>query len=976
MAASTARPTDDASRARPARWLSAWVLGAAGSWLVAAAEPPAAPGPPDARDARSAPAAADHPAHDSDLLRRRALSARESWWSWKPLAAPDPPAVRESAWVRTPIDRFVLARLEAEGIEHAPEASREALIRRAAFDLTGLPPSPDEVRAFVADARPDAWERLVDRLLESPEYGVRWARHWLDLVRYADTNGFERDGEKTAAWKYRDWVVQAFNADKPYDRFVLEQLAGDELPDRDYSTLVATGYYRLGMWDDEVPDLKQAVADDMDGIVDVTARTFLGIGLGCARCHDHKGDPIAQRDYYRFAAFFAGVKPYKSSPFNSIDAESVLRSVRRDFGHADPEVERAQYAARRAALVREIAAIERAAAAGADAPSGAFVDRAPADGLVAHFAFEDDRCAEARNSVAGSSAGTAHVRDAGFGAEGRIGRAFRFDGGDDRVTVDRPVQDSFTASFWFRTTDVGGGSETDRRWFLGKGLVDGEVPGIVRDWGISLVANGFVSAGSGDPETFVSSGPGHNDGQWHHVAFTRDRGTGRIALWVDGAPAGEATGSKARLDTPKVISVGTLQPDAHPFTGTIDELRFYDRVLRDDEIRAMATGTADDGAGARLMAARPADEAARWTQMRAQLAAMRPPEWQGETVLAVREGDAPRETHVMLRGSPHALGERVEPGVPVIAARSEPALPASRSHGESSGRRLALAKWIADPGNALALRTVANRLWQHHFGTGLCPTPNDLGKLGEEPVDPALLDWLAAQVPANGWSMKSMHRLIMRSAAYRMSSVPTASALAKDAPNLLQSRFRMRRLGSEELRDAMLAATGTLSAERGGAPVRPPMPAEALATSSRPEEAWPLTPEDTWTRRTLYVQIKRSLQHPLLSVFDMADMDSPCPVRFSTVQPTQALSLFNGELSNAMARDLAARVMRERPGDLRAQLAWAREITSGRPAPAQEVDEAEAFISELKARDSMDDARAMQAYCLVLLNLNDFLTVD
>ena len=974
MAAFMDRPTDDAFRARPARWLSALAVGAAGAVLVAGAEPPAPPADGSAPPAEASPPA--HAAPDADLVHKRALSARESWWSWKPLVAPSPPSVREAAWVRTPIDRFVLARLEAEGIEHAPEASREALIRRATFDLTGLPPTPDDVRAFVADARPDAWQRLIDRLLASPEYGVRWARHWLDLVRYADTNGFERDGEKTAAWKYRDWVVQAFNSDKPYDRFVIEQLAGDELPDREYSTLVATGYYRLGMWDDEVPDLKQAVADDMDGIVDVTARTFLGIGLGCARCHDHKGDPIPQRDYYRFAAFFAGVKPYKSSPFNSIDAESVLRSVRRDFGHADPEAERAQYAATRAALVAEIAAIERSAAAGADAPSGAFVDRAPAEGLVAHFAFEDDRCAEARNSVAGSPAGTAHVRDAGFGAEGRIGRAFRFDGGDDRVTVDRPVQDSFTASFWFRTTDVGGGSETDRRWFLGKGLVDGEVPGIVRDWGISLVANGFVSAGSGDPETFVSSGPGHNDGQWHHVAFTRDRGTGRIALWVDGAPAGEATGSKARLDTPKVISVGTLQPDAHPFTGTIDELRFYDRVLRDDEIRAMATGTADDGAGARLMAARPADEAARWTQMRAQLAAMRPPEWQGETVLAVREGDAPRETHVMLRGSPHALGERVEPGVPVIAARSEPALPASRSHGESSGRRLALAKWIADPGNALALRTVANRLWQHHFGTGLCPTPNDLGKLGEEPVDPAFLDWLAAQLPANGWSLKAMHRLIMQSAAYRMSSVPTASALAKDAPNALLSRFRMRRLGAEELRDAMLASAGTLSAERGGAPVRPPMPAEVLATSSRPEEAWPLTPEGTWTRRTLYVQIKRSLQHPLLSVFDMADMDSPCPVRFATVQPTQALSMFNGELANTMARDLAARVMRERPGDLRAQLAWAREITSGRAAPAQDVDDAEAFIAEMRSRDSMDDARAMQAYCLVLLNLNDFLTVD
>jgi hypothetical protein len=329
----------------------------------------------------------------------------------------------------------------------------------------------------------------------------------------------------------------------------------------------------------------------------------------------------------------------------------------------------------------------------------------------------------------------------------------------------------------------------------------------------------------------------------------------------------------------------------------------------------------------------------------------------------------------MLRGSPHALGERVEPGVPVIAARSEPALPASRSHGESSGRRLALAKWIADPGNALALRTVANRLWQHHFGTGLCPTPNDLGKLGEEPVDPAFLDWLAAQLPANGWSLKAMHRLIMQSAAYRMSSVPTASALAKDAPNALLSRFRMRRLGAEELRDAMLASAGTLSAERGGAPVRPPMPAEVLATSSRPEEAWPLTPEGTWTRRTLYVQIKRSLQHPLLSVFDMADMDSPCPVRFATVQPTQSLILFNGDFANEQARRLAERA-RGSAGSQRERAAAAIRFAYGRSATEAELDAADRFGAKLAGEGVTDPDRALDLFALMLVNSNEFLHVD
>lgn len=914
----------------------------------------------------------------SALVEKRALQARESWWSWKPIEVTAAPAVQNAAWCRNPIDWYILAKLEAKGIAPAPEATREALIRRASFDLTGLPPTPEEVRAFVADTRADAYEQLVDRLLSSPRYGEKWARHWLDLVRYADTNGFERDSDKPAAWKYRDWVVRALNEDKPYDRFVLEQLAGDELPDRDYSTLVATGYYRLGMWDDEVPDLQQALADDMDGIVDVTARTFLGIGLGCARCHDHKGDPIPQKDYYRFAAFFAGVKPYKASPFNSIEADNVLRMVRKDFGHADPETERAAYAAQRAETIAGLDAIERAAGLAAGATQGQIVDRAPADGLVAWFAFEDERGAIARNSVAAPSATTpdAKVRDAGFGADGRFGHAFTFDAGDDRVEVRRPVQDDFTVSFWFKTTDVGGGSDSDRRWFLGKGLVDGEVPGIVRDWGVSLVANGYVSAGSGAPETFISSGPGYNDGAWHHVSFTRSRASGEIALWVDGVRTDAKTGSKDALDSPDVIAIGTMKPDAHPFAGTIDEVRFYSRVLDADELRSIATGLSPAAAAERVLAAGDPKTLAKWKLLRQALVEMTPPDWKGETVLAVREESAPRESHVMIRGSPHALGEAVEPAVPLIAARFAPELPVARPHEESSGRRLALARWIADRRNALALRTLANRLWQHHFGIGICPTSNDLGKFGESPTNPQLLDYLAAQVVEQGWSLKKMHRLMMTSAAYRMSSVPGADALAKDAGNELLSRYRMRRLTAEELRDGMLAAAGTLSTEMGGPGVRPPMPAEVLATSSRPDEVWAVTPERTWTRRSLYIHLKRSLQHPLLSVFDLADVDGACPVRFATVQPTQALSMINGALTNGIAADLARRVARERPGDLRAQLAYARQLTAGHAPEAVELSEAEAFIAELRTRDKMSEEQALSAYCLVLFNLNEFLAID
>ncbi|MEY3026029.1 MAG: hypothetical protein RLZZ238_926 [Planctomycetota bacterium] len=903
-----------------------------------------------------------------ETVIQRANAARDSWWSYRPLVKPAAPKVSDEAWIRGEIDRFILGPIEAKGLRPAPEADRASLIRRASYDLTGLPPTPEEVAAFVADESPDAFERLVDRLLASPHYGEKWARHWLDIVRYADTNGFERDSDKNSAWKYRDFVVRALNDDMPYARFVKAHVAGDELPDRDFDTLVATGFFRLGLWDDEVPDLKQALADDLDSMVDTTARTFLAISMNCCRCHDHKGDPIRQKEYYQFAAYFAGVAPYKESPFNSIEADNVLRMVRSDFGKADPEAEIAAYVARRDALVAEIRALE-----GADAD--AFADNAPAAGLVAHLRFEDGRSATAANEVAGAQA--ASVRDAGFGADGRIGKAFRFDGGDDRVEIERPVGDDFTISFFFRTTDVGGGSDSDRRWFLGKGLVDGEVPGIVRDFGVSFISHGYVSAGTGEPETFISSGPGHNDGRWHHVAFTRHRETGDIALWIDGSPVDRARGSTARLDTPRKLAIGAMQPGAGAFSGDIDEVRFYDRVLDETEIRATALGVSRPDSVRDAVRARGGEDAVkRLDEMHAQLAAMRAPDWKGETVLAVRELREPAPMHVMLRGSPHAPGDLVEPAVPLVAARFAPGQAVKPAHGESSGRRLALAEWMVDARNGLAWRTIANRIWQHHFGEGLSSTPNDFGRLGEQPTHPELLDWLAATMIEQGGSLKAMHRIVMTSAAYRMSSVPGERELAQDAPNQLLTRFRMRRLTAEELRDSMLVANGSFNDAVGGPPVLPPLPKEVLATSSRPYEVWPVTPEETWSRRSLYIKLKRSIQHPLLTSFDLADLDGSCPVRFSTVVPTQALSMMNGELTNREAALLARRVEREHPGDLRAQIVRARRLASARTPSDAEIDEAIAFIDEIRRNEGLTAEQAMDSLCLVLFNLNEFLYID
>ena len=893
-----------------------------------------------------------------------------AWWSYQPIANPAPPAVADPAWCRNDIDRFVLARLEGAGLHPAPEADRLTLVRRATFDLTGLPPTPEEAAQYLGDGSAAAWGNLIDRLLSSPHYGEQWGRHWLDLVRYADTNGFERDSDKPSAWRYRDWVVKAFNDDKPYDRFLVEQLAGDELSDRDFDSMVATGYYRLGMWDDEVPDLKQAQYDDLDGIVDVTARTMLGIGLGCARCHDHKGDPIPQSDYYAFAAYFAGVRPYKTAAGNSIEAANVTRRISASFGRIDPADEHAKYLEERTGIIAHLRAMQVKVPT---PPPPASAARP----LKAHYEFEvqKDADASARSTLASSVPGPmARVADLTFGEGGRYGLAATFDGGDDRLTLDNPIGEDFTISLWMKTDRIARGSDTDPRWFLGAGLVDGELPGIVDDFGIAIVGGGIIAAGVGHPETFVHGPPGYNDGAWHHVALTREQATGIVRLFVDGWMANEAKGGSQPLREPKTLTIGGANPGGGAFSGQMDDIRLYSAALAPHEVLSLATDVAADQADAIAAGLSDAD-ANEWRTALTRLEELAPPATEGESVLCVVEAKgAPPPMHVLTRGSPHAPAAPVEPSPPsVIATYESPAI--ESSHGESTGRRLALARWITDPRNPLTARVAVNRIWQHHFGQGLVGSASDFGHFGELPTHPELLDYLAQQFIKSGWSVKAMHRLIMDSAAYRMSSVPSEEALAKDAPNSLLSRQRLRRVSSEELRDSILSASGALNPAMGGAGDRPPLPEAVLATSSRPHEVWPLTGESSWTRRSLYLHQKRSLQDPLLSSFDQADIDNTCPVRFVTTQPTQSLILLNGDFANTQARKFAERIEAEQPGDLQAQVNRAVELAYGREATAEEAKSGIAFIAAMKA-EGQDEPQARALFALMLINSNEFLHID
>ncbi|MFY9344839.1 MAG: DUF1553 domain-containing protein [Planctomycetota bacterium] len=880
------------------------------------------------------------------------VTAQDTWWAYRPLQRPGVPTVREApaGWGHNPIDAFVLAGLHTRGLAPAREADRHTLLRRLTYDLTGLPPTPAEIAAFVADDSPQAWDRAVERLLASPQYGVKWAQHWLDLVRYAETDGYERDRKKPFVWRYRDWVVDALNADMPYGEFVTKQLAGDELPDAKIADLVATGFHRLGIWDDEPTDPEQHRYDDLDTIADTTARATLAISMGCARCHDHKKDPLSHREYHSFLAFFENVKPY----------ELTARSV-----PVDGAKERFDEALAKWNATREEAATalrERAGAAWNALTTAEQRERRERvrGQLVAAFPGERGSATKVLDDV-----GERHGEVEGqvVQVEGSRGQALRFDG-DDRFVLPRLVSDSFTVSFFVRSEHRGAGRGNDTRWFTGTGLVDGEVNGIVPDWGIAWHSDGRVVAGTGEPETFVASGPGHHDGKWHHVAFTRDRDSGRIALYVDGVLAGDATGSKAALTAPPRLVVGRLQPGGRGFRGDLDELEFYGRALTPAEVAALAL----DLAGGVAVGVDLAGDAAL-----ERLSARRPDIETIEVLAVIENGNTAPEAFVRLRGNVHSKGPQVEPGFPSMLGASPTVSPRPTAH--SSGRRTALAQWITDPANVLTWRVIANRLWQHHFGRGLSRTSNDFGRLGEQPTHPELLDWLACEVLARGQSLKAMHRLIVTSAAYRMASDAEPNALAADPLNDAFWRFDRRRLTAEEVRDSILATTGVLNLERGGPSVYPPMPKEVLATSSRPDEAWgEATPEQA-VRRSLYVHVKRSLPEPLLAAFDRADTDASCPVRFATVQPTQALTMLNGDFAQAQARMLAERLARDAK-ELRAQLALGLEWVTQRPARPADVERLQALAADLRRDHGKSEADALQRCCLVLLNCNEFLFLD
>jgi len=833
------------------------------------------------------------------------------YWAYKPVQpTPVPPGAAN------PVDAFLNAELKAKGLNANPRASRATLIRRAYYDLLGLPPTPEAVERFVKDARPEAeaWNALIEELLARPQYGEKWARHWLDLVRYAETNGFERDNPKPEIWRYRDYVIHAFNQDKPYNQFVIEQLAGDEIEKPTMESIAATGYFRLMQWDDEPADRLQHNYDVIADNVAITSETFLGFTIGCARCHDHKADPITQKDYYSFMAFFHGVTPY-ATPGTMVawadPAEKAALELARDQRVKKMQVELAALENEMESHLREIKELGTQE----EGQAITFVDDARGKGATWSYTEKDP--GEGWQDV-GFLLREWNVSKSGFGSRGTPGA---------RVNTEWKSKD-----IWMRAE------------FGLTRLPSSLALEIHHDEDVEVYLNGV--------EIYRAKG--------HLVDYEA------VLL--------EAKALNALQTGKNILAVHCKQTGG----GQYIDVSLRTAPLRADSLEG-ALRNFEGPLTEKLKTHFKRDVVRQWKEMKERIAqATREPV--GTALNAVKEnGTTPRPLNVHIRGSAHALGDLVEPAFPGVLHRrfdSQPAvIPASYTAHGTSGRRRALAEWIASPANPLTSRVIVNRIWQHHFGRGLVASTSDFGKLGEAPDHLALLDWLAADFVKEGWSFKKMHRLLMNSEAYQRSSAPSEAALAQDPTNKLNWRFDMRRLTAEEIRDSILAVSGNLSLKMEGPPIYPPLPSEVLATSSQPKRAWGQSSEEDSNRRSIYVHVKRSLRMPLLADYDQADTDSTCAVRFATTVPTQALGMLNSEFTNLQAVTLAKRLRAEgkTPEE---QVRLGLRLSTQREPDAAQVTESLSLIDRLQKDAGLSAEAALDRFALMALNLNEFIYLD
>lgn len=836
--------------------------------------------------------------------------AGRDWWSLQPVRPVPVPGATTGA--TNPLDQFWLHRLQAARLQPSPEADRRTLIRRVTFDLIGLPPTPDEVRAFLDDHRPDAYERLVNRLLASPRFGERWARHWLDIARYGESDGFERDLPRFSAWPYRDWVINALNADLPYDQFARLQLAADILQPEE---IAATGFLVAGAHDIVVPVVETMRAsmrqDELEDITGTVAQVFLGLTFQCARCHEHKFDPIHQKDYYRLASALAGVGHGELT---------VNDGPRRDIA----QLRQREAEARRALETLEKPIREKLLATGKG--------EKPRPLIAWDFRRSlDDETGQIKGRIHGGAR-----RD----AEG-----LHLDGKTGYLTV--PLKGLFrekTLEVWVRLRDLdqrGGGvmsmQTPDGSTF--DAIVFGEQQ--PRRWMAGSDHFRRTKSFGGEEEPAAAE---------VHIAisYTAD---GTIMAYRNGQPYGTSYRTTPVLfrDPQMVFGLRHTPVGANRMlSGTITRARLYDRALMASIEVPLE----------KIVAQFTDEQRTRHKTLIAEAESARA-EADGLERRAVRKMYAVNSlptgiTHVLHRGNVIAKGEPTAPEVPrALEMLAGP----TRLKPDASDveRRRELARWMTAERNPLFARVIINRLWHHHFGIGLVDTPSDFGFNGGRPSHPELLDWLASELIRQGWSLKAMHRLMVTSQIYRQASAPRLEALTKDADNRLLWRKSPIRLEAETIRDAMLATAGELDTTMGGPPYLD------FKTYFFKGTQFYDPVEEVSRRRSIYRMWARGGRNPFLDTFDCPDPSTTTPRRAATTTPLQALALLNNSRVLSLSEDLADRLKKERDP---IEAAWLRAY--GRPPRTDERTVVEVFVRQ----------HGLAALGRVLFNSAEFMQVD
>jgi len=868
------------------------------------------------------------------------------WWSLQPVKRPELPAVSQQDWVANPIDAFILNRLDSEKLKPNAPADPRALIRRLYFDLTGLPPSAEQVAGFVANPSDAAYRRVVDDLLSSPHYGERWGRHWLDLARFGESDGFERNNVRNNLWPYRDWVIRALNDDMAYNEFVRMQVAGDVLRPGNPDGQKAVGFLVAGLHNTVVGGSefmkKTARQDELEEIMGTVGQTFVGLTVNCARCHNHKFDPIRQKEYYQMTSTIAGV-------FHG------ERNV------SDPELTRQRESLRTqiTTLNEELAGIENRGreSALAKRKQGAPSKKTKPPKPLARWEF-DTGLEDSLGTLHGIAKGDARIEGGTLVVNGN-------DAWVETAPLKSPLR-AKTLEAWVQLGNLnqkGGGvigvQSNDGKFFDSIVFAERES----RRW--MPGSNGFVRTKSfGSPE----ENEAHKQPVHIAIIYQED---GTITGYRNGVPHGKSYKTRP-LDFPaessQVIFGMRHRGGGNNFlNGKIHRAQLYDRALRPDEIAASAGVESTFVSEPELVAMLGTEEQARRKALKDEVTnlAARERELGDDStmkVYTVAASENPGTVRLLKRGNAMDEGETVRPGA-VEALRMLKSDFGIKQDASDKDRRRQLAQWLTHPDNPLFHRVLVNRLWHHHFGTGIVETPNDFGFNGGRPSHPELLDWLAAEFNANGLRLKAMHRLIVTSKTYRQSAAPRKDGLAVDADNRLLWRKSPVRLDAESLRDAVLAVSGKLNPKMGGPGFRD----VSITPNNGTTYYEPIYPQgDEFNRRTIYRFSPRGGRSAILDTFDCPDPSTTAPRRAVTTTPLQALALLNNHFILRKAGVMADRVAAGANGNLEAQVTQVF-----RDAFQREPDD-----DELRLAKRLANKYGLVTLCRSLFNSNEFVILN